>query len=52
MLLFGFSFASSFKVLYFVSLLSWEFVDESSESDSSLSVSLFDSSDNFTDFFF
>ena len=54
MLLFGFSTASWFEVLYFSSSLSWEFSDDSSESDSSLSdcFSLFDSSDTLIDFFF
>lgn len=52
MLLFGFSVASWFEALYFSSSLSWEFSDDSSESDSSLSDSLFDSSDTFVDFFF
>lgn len=49
MLLFGFSTASWFEG--FSSSLSWEFSDDS-ESDSSLSDSLFDSSDTLVDFFF
>ena len=53
MLLFGFSTSISwFETLYFSSSLSWEFSDDSSESDSSLSDSLFDSSDTLVDFFF